>query len=198
MYICGFLLNQLKNIKDKNKELAYNVYFDILNTKDYGIPQNRERIFIIGIRKDIEKESYTTPEKLPMRDLDEFIIDKTIHIPNISISLQKNLNKIKHEKHCIITPFNYYFPIKNISPTLTTQCSKYYLTSYNRKLNIQDALQLQGFPINFNQGISNTQMFKQIGNSMSVNVLNVLFQKIFHICNFEPEGITQKVNMTKV
>ena len=188
----NYLLNQLKNIKNKNKEFAYNVYFDILNTKDYGIPQNRERIFIIGIRKDIEREPYSTPEKLPMRDLDDFIIDKNIYhtVPHTvpHKSLQKNLDKINHEKNCIVTPFTYYFPIKNISPTLTTQCSKYYLTSYNRKINIEDALQLQGFPIKFNQDISNTQMFKQIGNSMSVNVLKALFQKIFNIttCNFGP------------
>jgi DNA (cytosine-5)-methyltransferase 1 len=180
-----YLLSELKKIKTCNKDLAYNVSFDILNTKDYGIPQNRERIFIIGIRKDIQKENttYTTPDKLPMRDLDDFIIDKTIYTTVAYKSLQKNLDKINHEKNCIITPFTYYFPIKNISPTLTTQCSKYYLTSYNRKINIEDALQLQGFPINFTQSISNTQMFKQIGNSMSVNVLKVLFQKIFQIIN---------------
>lgn len=178
----NYLFNQLKNIKNKNKELAYNVSFDILNTKDYGIPQNRERIFIIGIRKDIQKkEPYSTPEKLPHRPLDDFIINKKIYTTVACKSLQKNLNKINHEKNCIITPFTYYFPIKNISPTLTTQCSKYYLTSYNRKINIEDALQLQGFPINFNQNISNTQLFKQIGNSMSVNVLKALFQKIFNI-----------------
>ena len=46
----NYLLKQLKNIKNANGELAYNVYHDILNTKDYGIPQNRERIFFIGIR----------------------------------------------------------------------------------------------------------------------------------------------------
>jgi len=184
----NYLINQLKKIKNQNKELAYNVSFDILNTKDYGIPQNRARIFIIGIRKDIEILPYTTPDKLQMKPLDNFIINKNIYHTVSHKSLQKNLDKINHEKNCIVTPFTYYFPIKNISPTLTTQCSKYYLTSYNRKINIEDALQLQGFPIKFNQVISNTQMFKQIGNSMSVNVLKTLFQKIFNIttCNFGP------------
>jgi len=182
-----YLVKQLKNVKDANGNLAYNVYHDILNTKDYGIPQNRERIFIIGIRKDIEREPYSKPEKLPPRPLDDFIINKKIYTTVACKSLQKNLDKINHEKNCIITPFTYYFPIKNISPTLTTQCSKYYLTSYNRKINIEDALQLQGFPINFNQNISNTQMFKQIGNSMSVNVLKVLIEKIYLITNLSTD-----------
>ena len=183
----NYLINQLTHIKNKNKEFAYNVYHDVLNTKDYGIPQNRERIFIIGIRKDVQKENthYTTPEKLEMIPLDDLITDKTIHTTHISKSLQTNLDKINHEKNCIITPFTYYFPIKNMSPTLTTQCSKFYLTSYNRRISPKDALLLQGFPINFIQVVSNTQMFKQIGNSMPVNVLKVLFQKIFQITHLD-------------
>ena len=180
----NYLIKELKNIKNKDKDIAYNVYTDILNTKDYGIPQNRERVFFIGIRKDIQKEEYTTPEKLPMQDLDNFIIDKTIKENlNISISLQKNLKKINYQKKCIITPFTYYSPMKYISPTLTTQCSKYYLTSYNRNINIKETLLLQGFPQNFIQDVSNTQMFKQIGNSMSVNVLKEIIKKIIQITN---------------
>jgi len=182
----NYLLNQLKIIKNKNKEIAYNVSFDILNTKDYGIPQNRERIFIIGIRKDVQKENtyYTTPVKIPMQPLDDFILDKTIYYTIVQQSLQKNLNKINNLKNCIVTPFNYYYPIKYMSPTLTTHCSKYFLTTYNRKLSVLECLLLQGFSKNFIQIISNTQMFRQIGNSMSVNVLKELFKAIFQITNF--------------
>jgi DNA (cytosine-5)-methyltransferase 1 len=188
----NYLINQLKMIKNINKESVYNVSFDILNTKDYGIPQNRERIFIIGIRKDIEREPYSTPEKLPLRDLDDFIIDKTICIPNISISLQKNLDKITNENiyknNHIVTPFTYSSIMKDICPTLTTRCDMYFHTTYKRYLTTKECLSLQGFPINFIQDVSKMQMYKQIGNSMSVNVLKALFQKIFNIttCDFGP------------
>ena len=182
----NYLINELKKIKNQNKEIAYNVYYDILNTKDYGIPQNRERLFIIGIRKDIQTEEYTIPDKLQMKPLDDFIIDKTICNIPISNSLQKNLDKIRvHDNNNIImTPFTYYYVIYNVSPTLTTQCSKFYLTKYKRRIHISECLSLQGFPINFIQVISNNQMYKQIGNSMSVNVLKEIFQKIFSITNF--------------
>ena len=179
----NYLLDQLKNIKNKDKEFAYNVSFDMLNTKDYGIPQNRERIFIIGIRKDIQKEPYSTPQKLQLKDLDDFIIDKTICIPNISISLQKNLNKITNENiyknNHIVTPFTYSSIMNNMSPTLTTRCDRYFHTTYKRYLTTKECLSLQGFPINFIQDVSKMQMYKQIGNSMSVNVLKALFQKNF-------------------
>jgi len=181
----NYLLSELKKVKNKDKEIAYNVYFDILNTKDYGIPQNRERIFIIGIRKDIQKKNtyYTTPEKLPMRPLDDFIIDKTIKNITKNKQLQINLKKINYEKNCIVTSCNYYFPIKYLSPTLTTYCSIYYHTTYKRYLTTKECLSLQGFSTDFIQTVSNTQIYKQIGNSMSVNVLKVLFQRIFEITN---------------
>ena len=137
-----------------------------------------------GIRKDIQTDEYTIPDKLQMRPLDDFIIDKTIYNTPISNSLQKNLDKIRvhaDNNNIIMTPFTYYYVIYNVSPTLTTQCSKFYLTKYKRRIYLSECLSLQGFPINFIQVISNNQMYKQIGNSMSVNVLRCLFVKIFSI-----------------
>jgi len=178
----NYLLNQLKIIKNKNKELAYNVSFDILNTKDYGIPQNRERIFIIGIRKDIEREPYSTPEKLPLVPLDNFIIDKTIHINTKNYkNIIAKLEKINNSNDYIFPNSNYVNPSKFICPTLSTRCDMFFHSTYKRYLTTKECLSLQGFSINFNQVISNTQIFKQIGNSMSVNVLKALFQKIFNI-----------------
>lgn len=180
----NYLLTQLQNIKNINNEIAYNVSFDILNTKDYGIPQNRERIFIIGIRKDIQKENtlYTTPDKIPMKPLDDFIIDKTIiKNPSISVSLKKNLDKIQNKKNYIVTPFTFCSIMNNISPTLTTRCDSFFNTTYNRYLTTKECLLLQGFQQDFIQVISNSQMFKQIGNSMSVNVIKEIFKKIFEI-----------------
>ena len=180
----NYLITQLKNIKNKNKEIAYNVTFDILNTKDYGIPQNRERIFIIGIRKDIQKQPYSSPEKLPMRNLDDFIIDKTICIyeKNSPVILKK-LIKINHEKNFVFPNSNYVNPTKNMTPTLSTRCDMFFHSTYKRYLTTKECLSLQGFPINLIQNVSKMQMYKQIGNSMSVNVLKVLFQKIFDITN---------------
>jgi len=184
----NFLLSQLKNIKNKNKDIAYNIYHDILNTRDYGIPQNRERIFFIGIRKDIQKENmiYTTPDKLQIKPLDDFIIDKTISNIRINKNGLKIINKFKLSKESLLlnnviacSGFGNY--MLNICPTLTCG-TVYYLTKYKRYLTPDECLLLQGFQ-NFIKVHSNTIMFKQIGNSMSVNVLKVLFQKIFEIIN---------------
>ena len=46
--------------------LGYNVYHAVLNTKEHGIPQNRERIFIVGIRPDVDNNTFRFPSKEPL------------------------------------------------------------------------------------------------------------------------------------
>lgn len=62
---------------DAMKELGYNSYYDVLNAKDYGIPQNRERVFTVSIRKDIDKGSFIFPEKQELKlKLKDFLEDQ--------------------------------------------------------------------------------------------------------------------------
>ena len=65
-------------------EAGYNNYWEVLNAKDYGIPQNRERIFIISIRKDIDTGDFTFPEKqelkLRVKDMLEPEVDEKFYI----------------------------------------------------------------------------------------------------------------------
>ena len=54
-------------ILDDLDEAGYNTYYKILNAKDYGIPQNRERVFIISIRKDIDNGKFKFPDPKPLK-----------------------------------------------------------------------------------------------------------------------------------
>jgi len=182
----NYLINTLKKIKTQEKEFAYNIYYDILNTKDYGIPQNRKRIFIIGIRKDIQIDEYKTPDTIPMKPLDDFILDKTIYTNTKNFkSIDLKLKKINYSKNYIFPNSNYVNPLQNMAPTLSTRCDIFFHSTYNRYLTYQECLLLQGFKKDFKKVVSNTQMFKQIGNSMSVNVLKALFKKIFKITTIQ-------------
>ena len=51
---------------DKLEQLGYNNYWKVLNAKDYGIPQNRERVFVVSIRKDVDTEGYVFPSPLKL------------------------------------------------------------------------------------------------------------------------------------
>lgn len=53
-------------VLDSLEQAGYNNYFKVLNAKDHGIPQNRERVFIVSIRKDADTGSFTFPESIPL------------------------------------------------------------------------------------------------------------------------------------
>jgi DNA (cytosine-5)-methyltransferase 1 len=192
-----FILENVKNFKfiqngspfnfliDSLSTLGiYTIHVDILNTKDYGIPQNRERVFIVGIRRDVQTREYTSPLKLPIRPLDDFIIDKRI----CSVKPNSNgLTVIKKHKlydlNCIVACAGFGNYMYNMSPTLTCG-TVYYLTKYKRYLFPREMLLLQGFDKTFVQVVSDTQLRRQAGNTMSVNVLKEIFKQVFKVCSF--------------
>ena len=68
------------------EEAGYKNYWRVLNAKDYGIPQNRERVFIVSIRKDVDKGDFQFPDKLPLtktlKDMLEPKVDEKYYINN--------------------------------------------------------------------------------------------------------------------
>jgi DNA (cytosine-5)-methyltransferase 1 len=180
----NYLLNKLYEIEE-DEDSKYNIYYDIYDTQDYGIPQHRERIYIIGISKNIQIDNFNKPVPIEMKNLDDFVLDKNICTSNIGSKIiidKLSKNKIENS---VITPFLFCSPPKNVCPTLTTSCHRFFLTKYKRTLLTKECLLLQGFNKDFNQVVSKTQLCKQIGNSMSVNVLKFIFSEIFR-CTLLP------------
>lgn len=160
----------MKNLLNQLELFGYKVYYSLYNTKHYGLPQNRERIYFVYIRNDIRKKDYIKPKECKMKSFENILVDTKVQIGEIPDMYKKNLGILK-EQTKIITPFNYFTGIEYVSPTLDTKCSSFYIIQQNRKLLPIEVLKLQGFSDKFNQVVSNNQLMKQIGNSMSVNVL---------------------------
>lgn len=82
------------NYIDKLDELGYNSYYQVLNAKDYGIPQNRERVYTISIRKDIDEGNFKFPEKEPLKivlkDLLEDKVDEKYYLNDKQLLAIKN------------------------------------------------------------------------------------------------------------
>ena len=180
-----FLIDSLTNIAEDGEQV-YNIYPDIYNTKDYGIPQNRQRIYFIGIHKAIQLNDFQKPNVLPLTPLENFIIDTTI-LPNSKTTknIIKKLTSIQHKHGYIFPNSNYVTPLEGLCPTLSTRCDMFFHSTYNRYLTIRECLLLQGFKCTFNQVVSNSQMFKQIGNSMSVNVIKSILKSIVDSTTFQ-------------
>ena len=78
-------------------EAGYNNYWAVLNAKDYGIPQNRERVFIISIRKDIDNSLFEFPKPFPLekrlKDMLEAVVDEKYYLSDNRID-----NLIRHKE----------------------------------------------------------------------------------------------------
>lgn len=198
--------------------LGYNSYYKVLNAKDYGIPQNRERVFVISIRKDIDKGfSFPKPINLDvkLKDLleDDSKIDEKYYLSDKSIlgrknskfkqyNLYKSLIDNKDIHPTILSGYdrsptlkkittNYIeweekgkldidcraFKEETISGTICTRAgvNKVLSKEMIRKLTPLEITRLMGFDdidyYKMSQVNSNTQIYKQLGNSIVVNVL---------------------------
>lgn len=80
------------NYLERMESMGYKNYYQVLNAKDYGIPQNRERVFTISIRADIEKEFHFPKKeelKLRLRDMLENQVDKKYYLSDKIIKFYK-------------------------------------------------------------------------------------------------------------
>lgn len=113
---------EFKIVLDSLEDAGYKNYWAVLNAKDYGIPQNRERVFIISIRNDID-HGFVFPEKyelkLRLKDLLEDTVDEKYYL---SDKMMKYLTDIT-EKNKARGNGNVYKPcdVEGVSKTITTK-----------------------------------------------------------------------------
>ena len=126
------------------EDFGYNNYYQVLNAKDYGVPQNRERVFTVSIRKDIDHKQFYFPDKQPLtlrlKDLLETNVDEKYYLSDekiASISQWKSYQK----------PFESVLGNNSISPTLTARGAGEehagmitYSDEFDTTTNVQDKL----------------------------------------------------------
>lgn len=188
----GLLSHDKKNKKDKYgdtwnviwfeieklKRYGYNVYWKLMNTRDYGIPQNRERVFIVGSMYN----DFEWPKKCKMKKLEKYVDWDDVSKHVLTQNQQEHIERVVcNNKRSIFIDQGFrkckYINSDKYISTLTTVCKKY-CVPLGRKINVKELLSLQGFPKCFKQVVSNAQFKKQIGNSMSVNVIAKILYKL--------------------
>ncbi|WP_225557389.1 DNA (cytosine-5-)-methyltransferase [Flavobacterium columnare] len=194
--------NTLKVIIKTLDNLGYEVNHEILNSKNFGIPQNRERIFIVAWLKE-KKRKFKFPLGI---DINDYIIYDKENLNNIKKTkvgdiLLKNpdskytisdrlyaghLRRRKEHKEKG-NGFGFSSFDKNSLYTSTIS-ARYYKDGSEilieqedanpRKLTPREAANLQGYPNNFVIPVSDNQAYKQFGNSVSVPVIQTVFNEI--------------------
>jgi site-specific DNA-cytosine methylase len=139
-------------------------------------------VFIIGIKKDTNAQ-FEWPEKKEMKNINEYVDQGDTQRNSVTIRQNKFIeNILKKVQNPIFIDVGFLgltmFPNSHLySPSLNTKPDLWCVPCH-RKANIKEILSLQGFPVDFKQVVSKTQLKKQIGNSMSVNVLEEIFKKL--------------------
>ena len=213
-----------------DQSVMYHVYYRVLNSKDFGVPQNRERIFIIGIRDD--KDNYFRFPKeehlaKKLKDVLESEVDDKYYLsecainsiidnkdniqkskinPEVASALQspgnacgtyKGANYIKTENSQAIEMKgaalrtrdddkgkNKRLELRNddLCNALTShQTDSLVYNSKIRRLTPRECFRLQDFPDSFTWTCSDTQAYKQAGNSITVGVLEKLLNNLLHL-----------------
>ncbi len=189
----GILWNDKENKKDKYgrtwntiwsalqglEEHGYYVRWKILNTRDYGIPQNRQRVFMVGkLGGDFHWPAPTEMDNI--RDYVDPISDIDAIKPKLFGKRQESVVNSKPNSVFIDLSFaGYRKPCSTsdiYSPTITAKPLSWNVTR-GRWSTITEILKLQGFN-HLNSIVSTHQLKKQIGNSMSVNVVSAIFNEL--------------------
>ena len=169
--------NTFKIIKEHLEALGYNVYAKVLNALDYGVPQKRERIIIVGFLNDV-KFQFPLPVEAEKRkslaDILETKVDKkyyvkdAIRVSRLSRLKDKNYPKpyISHENMAgTVTPHPYSSALR------AGASANYILINDERRPTERELLRLQGFPETYKIVVPYGQIKKQTGNSVAVPMI---------------------------
>ena len=183
--------NTFNVIKAAFDELNYNIQYKVLNAKHYGSPQNRERLFIVGIRKDIN-QTFEFPQPLPYIPCVNDVIKEGEDYSKLLLSSKNLVKKVPNAKSDIkivaaYSHLNYasdkrICSTQGISPCLTKGGSKtrFFDTKNKiyRRLNEKELSRIQGFGDEYIFPVANTHIKEQLGNSMAVQVMQSLLKNL--------------------
>lgn len=205
----AFLLENVRNllthdhgrtfavIKDTLEELNYKVYFNLFKAREFGVPQNRERVYIVGFDKTQvpNYESFQFPKPLNIPTSVGSILEKEVDDKyTISDKLWTGHQTRKKNNKANGKGFGYTL-FNEQSEYTNTLSARYYKDGSEilieqkgknpRKLTPREAARLQGFPEEFVIPVSDTQAYKEFGNSVAVPVIHAIAEEILKVLDDE-------------
>jgi DNA (cytosine-5)-methyltransferase 1 len=167
--------------------VPYHLYWKVINAKHHGVPQNRERVFLVGIRDDKDNTfQFPKEEHLAKRlkDVLEEEVDEKYFVKDIqSISRLAETIKIHSIPKDICMIDSYNKSIHEHSICISTRvnasaCTHVFDLLHIRRLTPRECFRLMDFPDSFTWPVSDSQAYKQAGNSIVVGVLAKIISKL--------------------
>ena len=179
----------LARVLQELNDIGYNVFYKLINSADFGVPQSRERVYFVCFRNDIPRNEFEFPKGSGRVGIGEFIEDDPQGY-SISKHLQDNYLFKKNDGRPRIVDKN----TTNPSNTLVTSYHKIQRLTGTfvrggstgiRLFSQAECLAQQGFPEDFIIPVSRTQMYRQLGNSVSVPVVKAIADTMVSALNVE-------------
>lgn len=196
----AFMLENVKNLRshDKKKtfmvientlkELGYSVHAQVLNGK-YFVPQHRERIIIVGFREDIYEglEDFQFPKMPEQQKVFKDILETEVPEKyTLTDNLWKYLRDYADKHRAKGNGFG--FGLTDLNGISRTLSARYYKDGSEvlipqqgknpRRLTPRECARLQGFPDEFIISVSDTQAYKQFGNSVTVPLIQAVARQL--------------------
>ena len=185
------------------ENLGYKVYEKVLNSKNFGVPQNRERIYIVAFREDIDSSDFSFPEKTDNNKVISDIMEEKEVSPKYYLSNVYLDSLMRHKQRHESKGNGFGYEIKKlngIANTLVcggmgrernlivderltdfipvTHIKGEINRKYIRKMTPREWARLQGFPDSFKFVVADTHLYKQFGNSVTVSVIEEIAKNI--------------------
>ena len=177
-----------KVVQETLDGIGYNVFAKILNASDFGLPQNRERIFIVCVnRKKVKSNDFKFPKPSNTKTRVGDILEKRVNEKYVLSDKLWNGHKRRLKEHRAKGNGFGYSLFTPDSTRTSTISARYYkdgsevliATRGNpRKITPREAARLQGFPETFKIPVSDTQAYKQFGNSVAINVISAIAREM--------------------
>ncbi len=176
--------NTFRIIKEHLEKIGYHVYAKVLNALDYGVPQKRERIIIVGFLDNVD---FAFPSPIPeserrtLSDILEDEVDKKYYVRDVIRDSRierlkdKNYPKpyISHENMAgSITPHPYSSALR------AGASANYILINDERRPTERELLRIQGFPDDYKIVVPYGKIKKQTGNSVAVPVIKAVAREM--------------------
>lgn len=175
---------QFSDVLSELESAGYNNYWKVLNAKNYGVPQNRERVLIVSIRKDVDTGVFEFPGSIPLKTVFSDLLERGVSEKYFLSAMQ--IEKMLHSGYRTTRdriqsdPVCYTLKARDFKGP---KCVKD--GDGVRTLTPKEYFRLMGFndsdvDLLISNNFSKSQIYKMAGNSIVVNMLEFVFDSIFN------------------